>query len=557
MNPKLNREELAAREIGHTAITIPLSRLITLAFLGLIFSVPLLQLVLDSSGPQHRSVVDGFQGMFKESPLIEDSESSLFSRITKANTALLQRKNDFEGELESGSFLRSNLLGPGQRLLLELGYGNEKVYPGRESWLFYRPDMDYLMGPPFLDPVQLEKRRGAGKIWETPVQPDPIPAIVGFKEELGRRGIELIVMPTPIKASIQPEMFAAGAYPRSLQNRSWQLFLQRLQEADVQVFDPAQVLMEYKAKNRGRSYLFTDTHWQPGAMAMVAKRLATLIEQSVELKLEQKGLQSQEKSVANRGDIDAMLRLPLILNGYSKQEVTIHPIMTSAKEMWQANSHAEVLLLGDSFANIYSLPTMSWGEGAGLAEHLSYSLQRPLDMMLQNDGGAHATRSLLARELARGRDRLAGKKIVIWQFAARELASGDWKEIIMELKKPEPSEFYIPGPGEIKKVRATLIAISRSPVAGAVPYKDNILTLHIADITDITTGEGYGQALVYGWGMRDNVMQPLSGLRAGDELLLQLTDWDMVEGQYSSHRRSTLDDEMLELELPVWGEILP
>ena len=30
-------------------------------------------------------------------------------------------------------------------------------------------------------------------------------------------------------------------------------------------------------------------------------------------------------------------------------------------------------------------------------------------------------------EIAAGNDRLAGKRVVIWQFAARELAFGDWK----------------------------------------------------------------------------------------------------------------------------------
>ena len=35
----------------------------------------------------------------------------------------------------------------------------------------------------------------------------------------------------------------------------------------------------------------------------------------------------------------------------------------------------------------------------------------------------------LARELASDRDRLAGKKIVVYQFAVRELSIGNWKLI--------------------------------------------------------------------------------------------------------------------------------
>jgi hypothetical protein len=59
-----------------------------------------------------------------------------------------------------------------------------------------------------------------------------------------------------------------------------------------------------------------------------------------------------------------------------------------------------------------------------------------LDVIAQNDSGAFATRQALSRELSAGQDRLAGKRVVIWEFAARELSVGDWK----------PLEFPIPPP---------------------------------------------------------------------------------------------------------------
>jgi alginate O-acetyltransferase complex protein AlgJ len=51
-------------------------------------------------------------------------------------------------------------------------------------------------------------------------------------------------------------------------------------------------------------------------------------------------------------------------------------------------------------------------------------LGRPVDRIVQNDDGAFGTRAMLARS---GPERLSGKRVVIWQFAARELAAGDWK----------------------------------------------------------------------------------------------------------------------------------
>jgi len=50
-------------------------------------------------------------------------------------------------------------------------------------------------------------------------------------------------------------------------------------------------------------------------------------------------------------------------------------------------------------------------------------------VIAQNDSGAFATRQTLARELASGSDRLQGKRVVIWEFASRELSVGDWKRL--------------------------------------------------------------------------------------------------------------------------------
>jgi alginate O-acetyltransferase complex protein AlgJ len=68
---------------------------------------------------------------------------------------------------------------------------------------------------------------------------------------------------------------------------------------------------------------------------------------------------------------------------------------------------------------------LGWGTSAGFAEQLSYALRRPVDRLVQNDQGAFATREMLRREP----DRLDGKRVVVYQFAVRELAFGDWKVI--------------------------------------------------------------------------------------------------------------------------------
>ena len=76
-------------------------------------------------------------------------------------------------------------------------------------------------------------------------------------------------------------------------------------------------------------------------------------------------------------------------------------ILTADGRPWRPDPTADVLLLGDSFTNIFSLEAMGWGTAAGLAEQLSFVLGRPVDRLVQNANGAFATREALARELAR------------------------------------------------------------------------------------------------------------------------------------------------------------
>ncbi len=215
-----------------------------------------------------------------------------------------------------------------------------------------------------------------------------------------------------------------------------------------------------------------------------------------------------------------------------------------------------MLLLGDSFANIFSLEALGWGESAGLAEHLSAALGgRPLDCILRNSDGAFATREMLANELARGRDRLAGKKLVIWEFAARELAFGNWKllDLNSDSRRPRVS---------IRRRRAMVEAtgmvesVSTVPRPGTVPYADHIMAVHLTEMGVSGSSQTSGlQAIVYLWSMRDNVWTRAARLRVGERITVRLRPWAEVAPQYEQTNRSEIDDPALQLEEPVWGEL--
>ncbi len=546
-NRALSREALAAREIGQTEIHRSLSIVLTLVFICAVCFVPVRQYFIDRA---EKSTIVFFQN---ESL---DSGDSLTKRINSTNKAFLKNLHDLESGIEENSFLRKVFLPPLQYFFLKyLGQGNEKAVSGRDGWLFYRPGLDYLIGQPFLGAAQLQKRVEAHDIWEQPVHPDPVPAIVDFKEQLQQRGIELIVVPIPVKAALQPGKISTRLVTGDLVNRSWFKFQKRLTENGVRLFDVRPILLEYAA-NGEDVFLARDTHWRPESMRAVAVELARYCRALLPDMGGAGNLQSQSLQIRGQGDIAKMLTLPENMQLYADQEVETEQIINKQGEFWQPDRMADLLLLGDSFTNIYSRSSLGWGAGAGFAEQLSFLLQHPVDLLARNDSGAYVTREMLAVELQRGRDRLAGKKLVIWQFSARELAFGDWKPIALHLGEPEESGFFVASFEEEITVSGLVAEISRSPRPGSVPYRDNLVTLHLVDLKDKGRKMTEDQALVYGWGMKDNQLTDFAGVRTGDIVTVRLSSWEKIETEYGSYRRSPLDDEMIELELPNWGKLI-
>ena len=545
---KLSREEEAEIALKNTVFTTGTPALLITLFLFTILSVPLVQLGVELSGAPS-SMFD----LFKVLP----SAARLKAVRTPADVwALLphaQELKEAEEDLEKDSVLSQRLLPRVQSLLTgALGAGNEQVYLGRNGWLFYRQDVEYVTGPPFLSPLQLKQRANAG------LQPDPVKAIVDFRDQLAARGIELVIVPVPTKASVEPEMLstrASGA--EALQNASFAEFQRQLASAGVRTFDPTALLMARKSAAPATPlYLGTDTHWRAETMELVTRELAASL--PLPPAAADSMLRVVPKEVTGVGDIARMLKLSDAQRLYPPETVTISQVV-SGNNLWRPDPAADVLVLGDSFANIFSLEALGWGESAGFAEHLSKALGgRKLDCILRNSDAAFATREILANELARGRDRLAGKKLVIWEFAARELAFGNWKLLDLKLGAPAVSRFFTPAPGEAVEVTGIVEAASSVPRPGSVPYTDHVMAVHLT-ITNMagTPVKEPLEAITYVWSMRDNVWTNAARLRPGDTVRLRLRAWADVAGKYEQINRTDIDNPELQLEEPVWGELLP
>jgi SGNH hydrolase-like domain, acetyltransferase AlgX len=426
------REAIAKIEIGETSVSATVARALLAFFLAAIAAVPV------AEGLAARGAADGGPGVWstlRQTPsrmsaavqsAVTAGRTSLWQRVLAGNRALLADLSAFEDGLEDESVVGRTLRPPAQEILSGwLGAGNERVYIGRDGWLFFRPDLEYLTADGFLEPRALARRVSAAREWTAPPQPDPRPAILEFRRQLAARGIVLVVVPTPVKPGVHPEKLV-GSYSQHkgiVQNPSFGAFVEWLSSQGILFFDPDAVLGD--RVQSAPQYLATDTHWRPEAMELVAERLAAFVaERAAFPPVQSTGFRIEEREVTSAGDTVAMLDVREGQRRYPPEKVVISRVLAGDGGPWRSDRTADVLVLGDSFANIYSLASMGWGDAAGLVEHLSYALGRPVDRIVQNDAGAFATREMLERS---GPERLDGKRVVIWQFAVRELASGDWK----------------------------------------------------------------------------------------------------------------------------------
>jgi len=437
---KMTRGEAAQREMSLTSVSPALAVVMTAVFLAIVYSVPVIQyadeLLQRARGLRSTKIPSclEFGGTLKETARVySEADGSLRARMFAANRYLLPEIKRYERKLEEDAWL-TRLLLPRTQLFMTrcLGTGNEKVYPGIHGWLFYRPDVDYVTGRGFLEPAQMKRRIASRPEWEAVLQPDPVRAIVDFDRELKARGIRLIVMPVPVKPSIHPaELYGGvGKSGKSVQNPSYGDFIERLHTANVFVFDCSEMLRERYIKTGEPQYLAYDTHWRPDAMEFVAEQLAGFVRDNGLLPEREPILYRRDcVNVTTLGDIAAILKLPEGQRLYPPESVTISRVLAPDVSLWTRRANSDVLVLGDSFCNIFSMQSLGWGMSAGLAEQISFFLQRPVDRITMNDNGAFATRQELARELSQNPAKLDGKKVVIWQFAARELASGNWLTI--------------------------------------------------------------------------------------------------------------------------------
>ena len=542
----------AQADVGQTEISRPVALTLVTVFIAMLAAVPITQVLTNPSvlGVASDATVPASPRVDRPSPIV---------RVVNGNRRVLAMIQRFTDQLDTDSLLARHLRPAVQLLLTEsFGAGNERVYTGRGDWLYYASDVQHVIGRGFLDAGQLARRAAAGDSLSDAAAPDPRPALRDFNEALARRGITLVLLPTPVKPSIHPEQLGVRTTLTPVRNVSFSQFAEEMRAAGVLLYDPAPLLADLGAVGEA-AYLARDTHWRPDAVVAVAEELARFLEREIPLPAREPVLfDPRQARVSNRGDIVDLLDLGAGRSPYPPETVEVRQILTPDGGPWRPDPTADVLLLGDSFGNIFSLEAMGWGTAAGLAEQLSFALGRGVDRLVQNDNGAFATREALAREVARGNDRLAGKQVVVYQFATRELTQGDWRLVDLDTR-PAPDAAAVsvltPEPGQVLRVQGRIRRLTPAPRPGTVPYRDHIIAVDLADIDTGGAIPSGSEALVYLSSMEDNVWTAAARLTVGQTITLTLRPWAEVAPDLDGITRSELTEGRVVFAEPWWGQL--
>ena len=421
---------------------------LTVCFLVIIFGVPLTQICLQLSRGERAQFTD----LFRYAP----TEKNL---------------RQYEQTLKEQSWFEQRLRPLMQQFLLKtVGDTGAQAVMGRDGWLFYRPDVQYLVEP--------DRPDGGGHegIWVQPAsgtyQDSVVRAIVRFRDQLKERGIELLVMPAPGKPSIYPDLLWRTAGDKGFYSPTLAL-IQKLQRHGVEVVDLGTRFHQVRKANPADDsyYLARDTHWTPKGARLAAETVAQRLRSLAWAPRPTLEFQTRKVRVKRYGDVLEMIQTRGAPKGFAAEEVACEQVLDDTGGLLAASdserpgtyrypsAETSILVLGDSFCRIYqNREPPSLGEvvgpraeaesggsregktssrllpgSAGFVSHLALSLRAPVDFMV-SDGGASTD---VRRSLSTNPEILEDKKVVVWEFVERDIQLGEagWQDVALP---PQP-----------------------------------------------------------------------------------------------------------------------
>jgi len=408
-------------------------------------------------------------------------------------------KGNFSSEesMKKNSFIFSKSTFKLKPLAKKCGKPDRDIIYETEGWLFYRPHLDALKND------KLNHRA--------------IDEIVSMQEKLSQKGIKLIVLPVPLKAQVHSKKLIGS----EILSGKYKKYIDALAKNNIDHIDLSELL-----KFEG-SYLKTDTHWSPQAVDKVAKALRKKL-----------NVLSLERSLNLREKLNLLVGWGNLSKSLT-ESVSIQQVKNEQELMHVASGEGEVLILGDSFSNIYSVKSLGWSTGAGLAVKLSYQLQHPVDKIAVDNGGASGSRKLLMEELASGYDRLKNKKCVIWEFNFNAFTNDEWLHFDFPEKRKQE---FLKVEKEVE-VQGKILEMSHMKLNSV--YKDELVSIRMK--------VGEKQVLFRSFFKKDNSETHVAKLKVGDAVKVKLSP---LTNEVLKVSRSEFLDLDLQLQAYSFGEVI-
>lgn len=422
-------------------------------------------------------------------------------------------------------------------LLKSFAAGNHKTFVGHDGWLFYSPEIKALtgFGPMHPEPGSVAKDPSIAE-WQPPLE-----IIKEFSAQLKERGIELWMMPLPMKESIYPEKLSGHEQSEPVVHRDQAAFYRNaLATAGIKVVELDNLFWELKKQDStlGPVYLKQDTHWSPRAMEAAAAHLSKQLKEanfapstSIETTL-------QNVAASSPGDLVEKLDLPKSQQVYAPEAVTLQVVQEKATgAKLRSDTASPIVLLGDSFLNIFQDPSLGFGNGdsteplgAGFAAHLAANLGGNIDVLAINGGAASSVREQFAK---RPDNVVRSKKVVIWTVAARDLFLSrsdaianlvEWKRVKFN-PNSEAATPAIDAAGIT--IEATVEGISKFPTdLKSTTYADAVFCVKYRVDKVVSGGEFKDtEVFVYHPLFKKREFLPTAKVAVGQRVQLKLRDW--------------------------------
>jgi alginate O-acetyltransferase complex protein AlgJ len=262
---------------------------------------------------------------------------------------------------------------------------------------------------------------------------DPLPAILDFHEQLLDAGIELVIVPVPPKAVIYPEELPSPVETPTRLDVHHQTFYERLRGYGLKILDLTPIFLSNRQHPQGPLYCLEDTHWSGIGTILAAEQIASYVRSRRWFQnVPKENFQQEWKTVEIAGDLWKALEQP----SRPKEQLLLRFVGNISEEGLipvEPDPKSPVVLLGDSHTLVFHAGDDMHAQGAGLPDQLAFELAFAVDLVGVRGSGATAARINLLRRARAKPDYWAGKRLIIWCFAARELTESDgWRKVPIE-----------------------------------------------------------------------------------------------------------------------------